>query len=82
MKALNEIRKSFETLPDEAILTSELASIYLGVNVKALEKMRHDGGGPPYIRHEGKNKKVCYELSDLRAYRSTLKVTTAMGHPE
>ncbi|KAF1704041.1 helix-turn-helix transcriptional regulator [Pseudoxanthomonas suwonensis] len=50
------------------------AARYLGISISTLEKMRHEGRGPRYMKVGGR---VFYRLSDLDAYLERSVVETA-----
>lgn len=75
-----EVWKTFEGMPNYAVIPAKLAALYLGVSEKTLSRLRQGGDGPPYIQHlvnkksRAMNHKVSYQLSDLQEYLSSRKV--------
>lgn len=54
-------------------LTGEQASKYLGISVSTLEKMRHEGRGPRFLRL---GRRVQYRKADLDLYVESRVVET------
>ena len=70
------------SLPDTALLTTELAAAFLSSSVTSLERMRVKGSGPTYSQGcthgaRGTNQKCLYKKSDLLAWNDANKVTSS-----
>lgn len=49
-------------IPSSALLTPQEAAEYLRTKDRTLERWRHTGGGPPFVKI---GRRVCYKLTDL-----------------
>lgn len=78
-----EIWKAFQDIPDDAVVDSKLAAVFLGISHQSLARMRGKGGSPPYVQlreddSTARNQRVNYILKDLRAWRESNKVSSTM----
>ncbi|CRY10855.1 hypothetical protein [Yersinia enterocolitica] len=83
LRSLSEVWKLFGGMPDDSILSADLAALYLGVSVKTLARYRQNGDGPSYIQYQSedskaRNQRVNYLLKDLRSWRDNHKVSNTM----
>ena len=68
-------------LPEQALLTTAEAAVFLRTSVRSLERMRQPGGGGPVFVQGGakgtvgSNQKCLYMKSDLLAWVESLKVS-------
>ena len=49
----------------ETVLTTEEAAQMVGLAAQTLNKLRHEGKGPPYVKHA---RRVVYRRADLEAW--------------
>ncbi len=78
-----EIVDRLHRLPDTALLTTEMAAVFLCASVATMERMRVKGSGPAYAQGgergaRGVNQKCIYMKSDLLAWHAANKVTSSM----
>jgi hypothetical protein len=78
-----QIVKEISSFPDEAILSAELAAIFLGVSTKTLASLRQAGDGPAYTQYpksgsKARNQRVNYIFGDLRKWRDKHVVESTM----
>lgn len=78
-----EILAALHTLPDQAVLTTTEAALFLRLSPKSLERMRVDGSGPPYVQAgakgaRGRNQKCLYLKSSLLAWQQANQTSNAM----
>jgi len=78
-----EVVDKLHRLPDSALLTTELAALFLSSSTTTLERMRADGSGPAYSQGgakgaRGTNQKCLYKKADLLAWHDERKVTSSM----
>jgi hypothetical protein len=79
-----EVMDRLARLPDDATISNDLASLYLGISPSTLGAMRQAGEGPPYVQYnipgtKARNQKVNYQMGDLRIYRESKKVGSTMA---
>jgi hypothetical protein len=78
-----QIAKEISSLPDNTILSAELAALFLGISAKTLARYRQSGDGPAYIQYpqtgtKARNQRVNYTMSSLRDWRNRHTVTSSM----
>jgi hypothetical protein len=78
-----QIVKEISSFPDEAILSAELAAIFLGVSTKTLASLRQAGDGPAYTQYpksgsKARNQRVNYIFGNLRKWRDAQVVESTM----
>ncbi|RRO01055.1 hypothetical protein [Pectobacterium aquaticum] len=83
LRSLSEVWELFGGMPDDSILSADLAALYLGVSVKTLARYRQSGSGPQYIQYQSedskaRNQRINYLLKDLRSWRDNHKVSNTM----
>lgn len=73
-------------LPDDALLTTSEAAVFLRRSVSKMERMRVDGNGPDYVQDspapgsKATNLAVLYEKSALRVWVKGQTASSAMEH--
>ena len=78
-----EIVKEISNLPDDAILSAELAALFLGTSPKTLARLRQSNDGPEYTQYpqngsKARNQRVNYIMRSLREWRNKHIVTSTM----
>lgn len=78
-----QIVKEISNLPDDAILSAELAALYLGTSPKTLARLRQSNDGPEYIQYpqtgsKARNQRVNYIMRSLREWRNKHIVTSTI----
>ncbi len=70
-----QVLKSLAAHGREPLLDTPAAAVYLDLSPRTMEKMRHEGRGPAYIRFSSRC--VKYPLVDLDAWQSSHRRTTS-----
>lgn len=70
-----QIVSAISNLPDDAIVSAELAALFLGTSPKTLARLRQSNNGPPYTQYpqagsKARNQLVNYIMRNLREWRS------------
>lgn len=70
-------------LPDDAVIDTGLAALFLGVSEKTLARYRQNDTSPPYIQYPlanstARNQKIKYKMGDLRVWRGQHSVNSTM----
>lgn len=56
------------------LLSTRAASVFLGLSASSLEKLRHYGGGPRFVKYgRGRGGRVVYDERDLEAWTESRK---------
>ena len=76
MSNLSQLAPEAAALPDglPPALDTETAAIYTGLAPKTLEKLRHNGSGPKFVRYS--RNAVRYRVSDLDEWMSARTVSS------
>ncbi|MBA2672986.1 hypothetical protein [Ramlibacter sp.] len=73
-------------LPDDALLTTSEAAVFLRRSVSKMERMRVDGNGPPYVQDapapgsKATNLAVLYEKAAMKSWVKSHTASKAMDH--
>ena len=68
-------------LPRYGYLTPKLAADFTSISVQELERLRREGGGPPFYRPPNSPRLVRYKVEDICAWMDSFKVSnTAEAH--
>jgi hypothetical protein len=78
-----QIVREISNLPDDAIVSAELAALFLGISLKTLARLRQSNDGPPYTQYpqagsKARNQLVNYIMRNLREWRNKHIVTSTM----
>ncbi len=78
-----QIVREISNLPDDAIVSAELAALFLGTSPKTLARLRQNNDGPPYTQYpqagsKARNQLVNYIMRNLREWRNKHIVTSTM----
>lgn len=82
-----DIMDRISRLPDDATVSNDMASTYLGISNSSLSIMRQRGEGPSYIQYpssgsKARNQKVLYKMGDVREWMNSKKVSSTMEAAE
>lgn len=78
-----QLVREISNLPDDAIVSAELAALFLGISLKTLARLRQSNDGPPYTQYpqagsKARNQLVNYIMRNLREWRNKHIVTSTM----
>ncbi|MCF8185706.1 MAG: hypothetical protein K9J28_02690, partial [Sulfuritalea sp.] len=78
-----QIVREISSLPDDAIVSAELAALFLGTSPKTLARLRQSNDGPPYTQYpqassKARNQIINYIMRNLREWRNKHIVTSTM----
>jgi predicted DNA-binding transcriptional regulator AlpA len=64
---------------ESPFMTSKAAADRLGLSESTLEKLRHKGGGPPFLRLSGR--RIAYDVVDLDAWARAKRFGSTSEYP-